>query len=109
MERSKGNQTPARELSRLAALLRGRAMLGILSGHVHINSVRIWHGVPVYVSQGLNSTVDLLERQDMRITEGTGFSLFDLRPSGLTVTFVPLSPEGRELGRIDIARLRAFS
>lgn len=94
---------------RLAAILRGRGVLGILSGHVHINSVRMWHGVPLYVSQGLNSTVDLIEREDMRIMEGTGMALFDLRASGLTVTFVPLSPEVRELGRLDVARLRSFS
>ncbi len=93
----------------LAAMLQGRGVLGILSGHVHINSVRMWHGVPVYVSQGLNSTVDLLERQDMRIVEGTGFALFDLRASGLSATFVPLLPDARELGRLDVARLRSFS
>lgn len=94
---------------RLATLLRGRGVLGILSGHVHINSVRMWHGVPLYVSQGLNSTVDLIEREDMRIMEGTGFSLFDLRGSGLTVTFIPLSPNAQELGRLEVARLRSFS
>lgn len=94
---------------RLGALLKGHNVLGILSGHVHINSVRMWHGVPLYVSQGLNSTVDLVEREDMRIVEGTGFALFDLRASGLTVTFVPLSPTPRELGRLEVARLRSFS
>lgn len=94
---------------RLAEVLQGRNVLGILSGHVHINSVRMWHGVPLYVSQGLNSTVDLIEREDMRIVEGTGFALFDLRASGLSVTFVPLTPDARELGRLDVARLRSFS
>jgi 3',5'-cyclic AMP phosphodiesterase CpdA len=94
---------------RLAEALAGRDVLGVLSGHVHINSVRMWHGVPLYVSQGLNSTVDLVEREDMRIVEGTGFALFDLRPAGLTVTFVPLSPQARELGRLEVARLRSFS
>lgn len=97
---------PASE--RLAETLRGHEVAGILSGHVHINSVRMWHGMPVYISQGLNSTVDLIEREDMRIVEGTGFSVFDRRPAGLSVTFVPLTPETRELGRIDVARLRAF-
>lgn len=94
---------------RFAAALRGRPVLGVLSGHVHINALRMWHGVPVYVSQGLNSTVDLIEREDMRIVEGTGFTLFDLRAPGLSATFVPLTPEAAELGRIDIARLLSFS
>lgn len=94
---------------RMALALRGQQVLGVLSGHVHINALRMWHGVPVYISQGLNSTVDLIEREDMRLVEGTGFTLFDLRAPGLSATYVPLTPQAQELGRIDIARLRAFS
>lgn len=93
----------------LAQALQGRKVLGLLAGHVHFNAVRIWHGIPVYVTIGLNSTVDLLEPADMVITMGTGFSLFDLHPAGLTVTHVPLTPTTTVLGRIDATRLRAFS
>lgn len=93
---------------RLAAALKGHPVAGILSGHTHINQVSLWHGIPVIISNGQDSTVDLLETSDLRLVEGTGFGLCDWRKSGLTVTFVPLSPERRELGRIDSARLRAF-
>lgn len=94
---------------RLAAALAGQNVLGVFSGHVHLNGVRMWNGIPVYISIGLNSTVDLIEREDMILTEGTGFTLFDLRDTGLTATFIPLTPKPREIGRIDVARLRAFS
>tara|TARA_R110002049_G_scaffold44333_6_gene130187 strand:- start:46061 stop:46867 length:807 start_codon:yes stop_codon:yes gene_type:complete len=93
---------------RLADLLRGRDVAGILSGHVHINQVSHWHGIPVVISNGLHSTVDLMETTDLRIVEGTGFGLGDWRPSGLSVSFVPLSPVARELGLIDRTRLAAF-
>ena len=95
--------------ARFAATLAGRGVIGILSGHVHVNRVTVWQGIPVFIAMGLNSTVDLLEPADMRIVEGTAFGLFTLRPSGLTVSFVPVTPDRRELARIDVARLRAFS
>ena len=93
----------------LANAVKGHKVVGILSGHIHINQVIHWHGIPVVVSNGNHSTVDLLERKDMRIIEGTGFAICDVRPSGLTATFVPLSPDRAQLAFIDQERLRALS
>lgn len=86
----------------------GRGVIGVLSGHVHLDQVHHWHGVPVITCMGLNSTVDILEQRDMRIVEGTSMGLCVLRPSGLSVSFVSLTPERRQLGRLAEARLRAF-
>lgn len=94
---------------RLADVLSGHRVAGILSGHIHINRVSHWHGIPIVVSMGLNSTVDIMETRDLRIVEGTGFAIGDWRDSGLSVSFVPLTPVLRELGTVDQARLRAFS
>lgn len=94
---------------RLAATLRGHNVVAILSGHIHINRVSHWHGIPLVTSIGLNSSVDLLEPDDMRLIEGRGFGICDLRPSGLSVSFVPLTPVPQELGVIDRARLLAFT
>jgi hypothetical protein len=93
---------------RLADTLADHHVVGILSGHIHINQVSHWHGIPIVVSNGLHSTVDLLERDDLRIVVGTGFGSCILRPSGLSVTFVPLTPAAEEITRIDMERLRKF-
>jgi hypothetical protein len=95
--------------NRLAETLCGHHIVGILSGHIHINNISHWHGVPIIVSNGQDSTVDLLETTDLRLVEGTGLAICTLRNSGLSVNFVPLSPTPRELGVIDRARLLAFS
>lgn len=94
---------------RLAEALEGHDIAGILSGHIHINQVHHWHGIPICITSGLDYTIDLLERQDLRLLEGTTMTICDYRPSGLTVSFVPLSPKQRDLGVIDRARLLAFT
>lgn len=93
---------------RFGETIAGRGVVGVLSGHVHLDQVHHWHGVPVVTCMGLNSTVDILEPRDMRIVEGTSMGLCVLRPSGLSVSFVPLSPTRRELAVLEEARLRAF-
>ena len=95
--------------NRLAEMLRGQNIAGILSGHVHVNQVSHWHGIPVVVSKGLHSTVDLTETRDLRIVEGTGFGIADWRPSGLAVSFVPLDPVAQQLALIDRQQLKSFA
>lgn len=95
--------------ARLAATLQGHKVAAILSGHVHYNRVTLWHGIPVVVSNGLHATIDVLEREGMVIEEGTGFALCEITPSGLGVSFVPLLPARRVLGRIAGDILRGFS
>jgi len=95
--------------ARLAKVLKGHNIGGILSGHIHINRVMHWHGIPIVVSGGLDTSVDLLETDDLRLVEGTSLGICDWRASGLAVSFVPLSPLGAEIGVIDRARLLAFS
>ena len=94
--------------ARLAAMLKGQHMAGILSGHVHVNRVSHWHGIPVVISNGLHSTIDLTETRDLRIVEGTGFGICEWHPSGLSVSFAPLDPTARELARIDREQLKSF-
>lgn len=93
---------------RFGETIAGRGVVGVLSGHVHLDQVHHWYTVPVITCMGLNSTVDILEQRDMRIVEGTSMGLCVLRPSGLSVSFVPLTPERRQLAVLEEARLRAF-
>lgn len=97
------------ETDRLGAILEGRNVAGLLCGHVHFNRVALWRGVPVVISMGLHNTVDVLEPADMVVEEGTGFALCSHGEDGLDVTFVPLTPDRRQLGRIPEETLRSFS
>ena len=94
---------------RLAKTLKGHQIAGILSGHIHINQMHQWHGIPICINSGLDSTIDLLERQDLRLLEGTTIAICEHRASGLSVSFVPLSPLQKDLGIIDRARLLSFT
>ncbi|MDF3412923.1 phosphodiesterase [Sulfitobacter sp. M57] len=95
--------------TRLAEALKGHQIAGILSGHIHINQIHHWHGIPICINSGLDYTIDLLERRDLRLLEGTTMAICTHRASGLSVSFVPLSPEQEDLGIIDRARLLAFT
>jgi 3',5'-cyclic AMP phosphodiesterase CpdA len=93
----------------LAEALSGHHVAGILSGHIHINQIHQWHGIPIIINSGLDYTIDLLERRDLRLLEGTTMTICEHRASGLSVNFVPLSPAQKDLGTIDRARLLAFT
>lgn len=95
--------------AKLQSVLKGRNVIGIFSGHIHINRVSQWHGIPIYISNGLHSSIDVLETEDLRIVEGSSFSICVWRKSGLSITYVPVNPEQRELGIIDQKRVRDFS
>lgn len=93
----------------LADLLTGHRVVAILSGHIHMNRFSTWRGVPLVVSSGLHSTIDPLYDAGLRIREGASFAMVRRIGTDLSVHFVPVLPEGRELGLIDMARLRAFA
>ena len=93
---------------KLENVLRDVNVLGIFSGHIHINRVCHWNGIPIYVSNGLHSSVDILDTENLRIVEGASFSMCVLRKSGLSVTYIPVTPHAKELGIIDQTRLREF-
>ena len=94
---------------RLDNVLRGYNIVGILAGHIHINRVSHWNSIPVCVSNGLHSSIDILETKHLKILEGSSFSICVLRDSGLSVSYVPVNPKQKELGIIDQKRLRKFS
>ena len=83
----------------LRELLQGRTnILGILSGHIHYDRVSFWHGIPVIVGIGQHAATDVLYlHEGLRMVSGAGFTLGTIRPSGLTVSFVPRPSERREL------------
>ncbi|ECI7685761.1 phosphodiesterase, partial [Salmonella enterica subsp. enterica] len=82
---------------RLAALLKGRNIVGILSGHIHHDRVSIWHGIPVVVGTGQHAATDILRNDVLRMVRGSSFAIGTIRASGLTVAFVPQPTDRAEL------------
>jgi 3',5'-cyclic AMP phosphodiesterase CpdA len=90
---------------KLAALLKGRNILGILSGHIHHDRISIWHGVPVIVGMGQHAATDILATDVLRMVNGTSFSIGTVRRSGLTIAMVPLPSDRAELNRYPLELL----
>ena len=74
---------------RLAEMIRGRNVQGILCGHLHSDRVTSWHGIPVIMGLGSHGALDpMLPRSEgIRMLAYTGFGICILRESGLEVTF----------------------
>lgn len=97
------------DTQRLATVLRGHNIVGLLSGHIHQDRVSIWHGIPVIVGMGQHCALDPLFRGDgIRSVNGTSFAVCVLRDSGLTVNFVPFPSDRQEVKRTTMAQLRAY-
>lgn len=94
---------------RLAEMLEPYEVVGILCGHVHYDGVAMWNGIPVVITNGHHSSTDVLHSDGMRAVSGAGFAIGAIRPSGLTIKFVPLPSDRRELFRVSRERLRQLS
>jgi len=92
--------------TRLADLLKGRNVLGILSGHIHHDRVSVWNGIPVVVGMGQHVATDILRNDVLRMVRGSSFAIGTIRKSGLTVAFVPLPTDREELNIYPLANLR---
>lgn len=93
----------------LRDMIAGRGVVGILSGHIHLDRVEHWEGVPVIIGQGHHAASDPVAMgETLRMLDATGFSICTLRPSGLGVTFVP-HPASRALAHeLSLDALRAY-
>lgn len=89
----------AEATARLREIVEGRMdIAGILSGHIHYDRVTSWYGIPLVVGIGQHNATDVLFlNRGMRALAGASFAVGTLRPSGLTVSFVPHLPEAPEL------------
>jgi len=94
----------------LHAVLEGRTdIVGILSGHIHYDRVSFWHGIPVVVGIGQHAAIDpAFLSQGLRSLAGASFAIGTLRPSGLSVSFVPQPSDRRELERATSAEFAAL-
>jgi 3',5'-cyclic AMP phosphodiesterase CpdA len=92
---------------RLGAMLQGRHVAGVLSGHVHYDSVSIWNGVPLVTGAGLHAGTDKVRYDALRMVRSASIGLGSIEDDRLQMVFVPL-PGNRELLRtIEWDALRA--
>ena len=91
---------------RLAGMLKGRNVVGILSGHIHHDRVSSWHGIPVVVGMGQHAATDILRADILRMVRGASFAIGTIRTSGLTIAFVPLPADRAELNVYPLELLR---
>lgn len=74
----------------LRDLLAGRNVLGILSGHIHLDRASSWYGIPLFVSMGLHTALDYhFVHKGLRAVAGTAYAIGTIRPSGLSMAYVP--------------------
>lgn len=92
---------------RFRDLLKGRNIIGILSGHIHHDRVSVWHGIPVVVGTGQHAATDILRTDILRMVRGASFGIGTIRPSGLTMAFVPLPSDRAELNTYPLEMLLA--
>lgn len=97
------------DTQRLAEVIKGHDITGMLTGHLHMDRVAHWRGVPVVLGMSLHYALDPLYQGDgIRGVTGTSFTVCDLRSSGLSVTFSPLPSDRQEVSRHTLADLRAY-
>ncbi|MDH7808716.1 MULTISPECIES: metallophosphoesterase [unclassified Rhizobium] len=90
----------------LRSVLENRNVIGIVSGHVHFDRVSDWYGIPLIVGIGQHAATDVLQlHENLRMVSGSGFALCKLRPSGLTISFVPQPADRRELHVLPLATI----
>lgn len=89
--------------------VKGKNVIGILSGHIHYDRVANWYGIPTVVGIGQHAATDVLWlHEGLRMLEGAAFAIGTLRPSGLALTFAPQPATRREIGGFRFADMAAM-
>lgn len=98
----------AEATERLAGALRGHDVRAVLSGHIHIDRVALWEGIPLVVNRGLATAIDPTVTEGLAIVEGASMAICDLLPGGLQVTFAPMDGPA-EIKALPDAMVRGFA
>lgn len=92
----------------LREALTGHSVIGVLSGHIHLNRVIHWYGIPVVIGAGHHAAADPLAPRDIiRLIDSAGFAVCTVQPCGLTATFIAHPQTGAELRAITTESIRA--
>ena len=92
--------------SKLTSELVNKDILAIICGHIHLNQTNFWHGIPVIISNGLYSTIDLSNKDEMKIIEGKSFNICHIRDNGIGVTVVPIKPKAKVFKSLNLEKFK---
>lgn len=90
---------------KLRDLLQGQPVLGILSGHIHLDRASSWYGIPLFVAIGHHTALDYFY-DGLRAVTGTSMAVGTIRPSGLTMAYIPGPSERRLCFEISRAEMQ---
>jgi len=94
---------------RLREVLAGHNVIGLLCGHIHFDRVSNWHGIPVVVGIGQHAATDVLHLPEgLRMVSAASFAIGTVRPSGLTISFVPMPADRRTLKQYSWPEMNAL-
>ncbi|WP_082152645.1 metallophosphoesterase family protein [Candidatus Rhodobacter oscarellae] len=86
----------------LRCAISGQNVAGILTGHVHMDCVHHWYGVPVISNAGHHAGTDPVAYPQMfNMTDAAGFAICTLHASGLSTNFVPHPQTRHVLHEVD--------
>lgn len=66
-------------IDKLAAVIEGHKVLGILNGHIHFNNVAAFKGVPTFAGGHVAFTLDPYETDGMTFMNGSGFNIVTIK------------------------------
>ncbi len=92
---------------RLGAMLNGRSIAGVLSGHVHYDSFSIWNGTPLVTGAGLYAGIDKVRYDALRLVRSASIGLGSIEDDRLQMVYVPLPGDRELLKQIEWDALRA--
>lgn len=76
----------------LADLVSNPPVAALICGHVHVDRVSVWKGLPVVTNRGLQLAADPTFGGGLRLIGSTGFALHELSGSQVQTHFVGLTP-----------------
>ncbi len=97
-----------RSTAALAEAITGYRVLGILAGHIHLDRMALWQGVPVITNVGLHYAVDPLAGNGLKMVESLGFGVIRLVDKTLSALWTRLRPVPSGRGEVPLELLSSY-
>lgn len=96
-------------IEELAAVLKDRDVIGVLSGHIHFHNIGSLHGIPCAAATGVAFGLDSTSASTMRFLDNSGYNLAAVKNGKLAIQPRYLPGEHRMLFEWDPAKQPAHA